>query len=201
LHPKNALVDPNLIPEDDREAGGLPRILKVSKGTRIMLIRNINTPEGLVNGAMGYVEYVEIDEHDNVMKIYVLFDDQEVGKHFQVSSKQNSIPIEPISQEYHYNGRMIIREQFPLMPCWACTIHKVQGATLDKAAISLGREVFERGMAYVALSRVKCLSGLYLLKFDASKICPSQKALNEYIRLRNLRCQSAEGYEQAEINQ
>ena len=72
---------------------------------------------------------------------------------------------------------MIIREQFPLMPCCGCTIHKVQGATLDKAAISIGRQVFERGMAYVALSRVKCLSGLYLLKFDSTKICQSQKSI------------------------
>ncbi|CAC5384757.1 PIF1 [Mytilus coruscus] len=111
------------------------------------------------------------------MKIYVLFDDVNIGKHFQVASKQNSIPIEPIAQEYYVNGRIIIREQFPLVPCWGCTILKFQGASLEEVAISLGAKVFEKGMAYVALSRVKCLSGLYLLKFDASKVQPNVKAM------------------------
>lgn len=42
-------VTDDLIPEDDRDAGGLPRILTFSKQTRIMLIRNFFTKEGLVN--------------------------------------------------------------------------------------------------------------------------------------------------------
>ena len=43
------------IPEDDRLAGGLPNFLNLSAGSRVMLIRNIMTDFGLVNGAMGTV--------------------------------------------------------------------------------------------------------------------------------------------------
>ena len=121
-------ITDDLIPEDDRDAGGLPRILTISKGTRIMLIRNIFTKEGLVNGAMGFVEDVSLNKETNEPNVvYVKFDDENIGKILQDSTQDNSIPIEPICQEFHYNGRSIVREQFPLILSWACTIHKLQG--------------------------------------------------------------------------
>ena len=55
------------------------------------------------------------------------------------------------------------RTQLPLIPCWASTIYKVQGLSLDAAVIDLGPKVFEDGMAYVALSRVRTLEGVALL--------------------------------------
>jgi ATP-dependent exoDNAse (exonuclease V) alpha subunit len=46
----------------------------------------------------------------------------------------------------------------PLIHCWSVTIHKVQGLTLDRAVIEL--DCFGFYMEYVALSRLKTLSGL-----------------------------------------
>jgi hypothetical protein len=50
------------------------------------------------------------------------------------------------------------------------TIHKIQGATLQFAEMDIGRNIFEYGQTYVALSRIKSLSGLYLSEFFPHRI-------------------------------
>ena len=58
--------------------------------------------------------------------------------------------------------------QFPISLAWGCTIHKVQGQTLDSVVITMSPK-FLSGQAYVALSRVKRLDGLFLLEFNKEK--------------------------------
>lgn len=55
-------------------------------------------------------------------------------------------------------------QQFPLKLAWAITIHKSQGATLEKMHLDIDRGVFAAGQLYVGLSRVTNLSGLTLEK-------------------------------------
>ena len=73
----------------------------------------------------------------------------------------------------------IHREQYPLIVAFAITIHKSQGLSLDCSIIDLSDKVFGEGTAYVVLSRVRSLKGLYLTSFTpiaerASKICLEQ---------------------------
>lgn len=60
-------------------------------------------------------------------------------------------------------------------------IHKVQGMTRTSDVVSL-KQIFEPGMAYVAISRVTSLSGLHMLDMDESKIhyMVTQKSLQPY---------------------
>ena len=47
------------------------------------------------------------------------------------------------------------RCQFPIRPCFAMTINKAQGQTLDFVGVYLTQDVFTHGQLYVALSRVR----------------------------------------------
>ena len=53
--------------------------------------------------------------------------------------------------------------QYPVVLAYAMTIHKAQGQTYGKIAVDVS-ECFDAGHAYVALSRVRELKGLYLLE-------------------------------------
>ena len=79
----------------------------------------------------------------------------------------------------------IYRRQFPLILAYAVTIHKCQGLSLDAALLDLSEEAFCARMAYVALSRVRTLEGLYLLRFSSKSIIVSSKCLEEVNRLRS----------------
>ena len=70
-----------------------------------------------------------------------------------------------------------------MLPCWAATIHKVQGLSLDAVVINLGPSILEDSMAYVALSRVCTLNGVALLDLVSSKIKASAVVHQEMTRL------------------
>ena len=87
--------------------------------------------------------------------IKVEFDNAEIGI-YSIEKHQESL-------------KKYVRQQFPLKLAYACTIHKVQGLSLDKAVVSL-KKVFECGQAYVGLSRVTSLSGLVVEDFHEDRV-------------------------------
>lgn len=71
------------------------------------------------------------------------------------------------------------RVQLPLILAWSLSIHKSQGQTLPKVKVDLKR-VFERGQAYVALSRAVSRMGLQVLNFSKSRIMTHPKVNKFY---------------------
>jgi len=74
------------------------------------------------------------------------------------------------------------RRQVPLVLAWALSIHKSQGQTLERVKVDLGK-VFEKGQAYVALSRATSLEGLQVINFNANKVMAHRKVLQFYNQL------------------
>ena len=126
---------------------GLEAKLVLAVGARVMLCRNIDTKAGLVNSALGTVQ--------KIMPSYmrVLFDHNNLCHDVELVRSKFMV----VKKFY------ICRKQFPLILAYAVTIHKCQSLSLDSAIIDLSVKVFTSGMVYVALSRVRTLSGLHLI--------------------------------------
>jgi ATP-dependent DNA helicase PIF1 len=133
------------------------RILKLKIGCRVMLIRNLNVKQGLVNGSQGILKKVE----ENFL--YILFDKDKEKKVITKIKKQDFVYIKEDEQVFK-------RTQFPIVVAYALSIHKLQGSTLDRVVIDIGEDIFEAGQTYVALSRCKSLQGIYLINFDPLKV-------------------------------
>jgi hypothetical protein len=97
-----------------------------------------------------------------------------------VKTYTNDIIIaSPEEWKYEENGTVRATiTQVPLRLAWAITIHKSQGMTLDAAEIDLG-DAFEPGMGYVALSRVRALSGLKLMNLNEMALTVHPKILQQ----------------------
>ena len=187
-----------LIPQDDKECAALPRRLKLAVGARVMLRRNINCGDGLVNGARGQIVGFKWPGNardqskpgELPVEVYVRFLDPNIGRISRVpvsSGEQDVIPIRPISARFYgKEGILLQRTQIPLILCWAATVHKVQGLSLDATVIDLGVNVFEPRMSYVALSHVRTLGGLALLNFEPTKVRANKRIHKEMERLTGL---------------
>ena len=67
----------------------------------------------------------------------------------------------------------VTRRQFPLKLAWACSIHKVQGMTVEEIVFDMDG-IFTFGQAYVALSRATKIDGLYLRNYNSKLIYRSE---------------------------
>ncbi|MBI3888423.1 AAA family ATPase [Candidatus Nomurabacteria bacterium] len=134
-----------------------PENLELKIGAVVMCTKN-NQKEHFVNGTLGTV--VGFDELS--------------GYPIIKNKNGRSIVIEPMDWVVEENGKIRAQiTQVPLRLAWAMTVHKSQGMSMDAAVMDLS-QVFEYGQGYVALSRVRHLSGLYLLGLNehALKVHP-----------------------------
>jgi ATP-dependent exoDNAse (exonuclease V) alpha subunit len=172
------------------ETGGLRQTLTLAVGARVMLVANVNVSDGLSNGVIGSIRGV-IQKNGQVKSVQVQFDNAAVGKLARTENPfrrqhPGCVDVQRHSVNYTYGrGKSVevTRSQFPLSLAFACTIHKIQGMTLDNVVISM-KSRFGPGQAYVAISRVRTMEGLHFVDFDPKKIVVSEEVVNEMNRLR-----------------
>lgn len=134
-------------------------------GAKVMLLINMDFNKGLINGACGTILGF------NEKSINIKFDNGVTA----------SIPQHKF--EYYYNDRVVAeRVQYPLKLAYGITIHKSQGMTLEKLVVDCSR-IFERGQAYVAMSRVKTLGGLFIKSFEPEKVMVDEHVAEFYENL------------------
>ena len=133
---------------------------------KVMLTRNCNVDDGLVNGVMGNVSRFVFGKGcaaNTVLAVEVIFDNKKVGnKTGKKTRNGNSVVIERVQEDIQgQKSKSVVRYQFPLKLSWACTAHKVQGMTVNQVVVNLDRS-FSAGQGYVALSRVTSKRGLFI---------------------------------------
>ena len=99
------------------------------------------------------------------------------------------LELNSINSLIEYFRNAYKRVQFPITLAWACTVHKVQGLTLEKVVVSsdlIRQRAFNYAQIYVALSRATSLQGLYILgQIESKHVKANPKVLEEYQRLQN----------------
>lgn len=145
----------------------VPSSLVLKVGAQVMLMKNINMADGMVNGARGVI---------------TSFDDRGLPVVQFCSKKEVTLKPEQWIIKMG-SGALLSRKQIPLRLAWAFSIHKSQGLTLDCVEMSLAR-VFEAGQAYVALSRAKSLDTLRILDFDPKQVWANPDVLAFYKKFR-----------------
>ena len=173
------------VPADD--ACGLPQVLYLSIGARVMLPKNLWTDQGLVNGSLG--------EHCHVLSVLSRFECIVTFRRFRLINclgylrgivwtnrerlpdvllidfdgyngpavlpdNPTCIPISTYTGEFIFDGHNCRRIQFPIVLAWAIPIHKCQGMTLPKVVVDIGKKEQSAGSTFVAISRVKRIQDL-----------------------------------------
>ena len=207
----SGLVNPTLTKAGMIETTQFMKVLQLKKGARVMLTHNINTSDGLVNGATGEVlgfEYhqdTDDKETTDPKAVIVKFYDPETGSQQREKfpglcwkyTKENGTAIIRTTMNFNKQSKRgnthaveLHVDQFALRLNFACTGHKLQGITIQKGTdlVCHGSKKVPGGLYYVMLSRLRVIENLFLdQNFDISKIHCNTKALRE-VRMLEQRC-------------
>ncbi|CAN1122140.1 ATP-dependent DNA helicase PIF1 [Linum perenne] len=128
--------------------------------TPIMLLRNLNPSAGLCNGTWIMITHLG----ENVIKGTIM------GGSLEGSVVE--IPRIALNVSKHKWPFTLKRRQYLIRFCYAMTINKSQGQTLDRVGIFLPKPVFGHGQIYVAASRVRSADRLRILINHETQVAP-----------------------------
>ncbi|CAL1379666.1 unnamed protein product [Linum trigynum] len=128
--------------------------LKLKIGCPVILLRNMDQSTGLCNGTRMIIK-----------KLGTWFIEVEILMGTHVGS---TVFLRRVTLTTYYKSLnfTLIRRQYPIALCFAMTINKSQGQTLQHVGLCLQKQVFAHGQLYVALSRVTTKHGVKILSLD-----------------------------------
>lgn len=156
IYKYNAFTNDNYINVKDYE-------VSLTVGAHVMITRNINFENELVNGKKGIIiklenSYVVIKDYDN-----------------------NIFKIEYYKDDSIYNNNYV--KFMPLTLAYAITVHKSQGSTLDYIEIDGSSNNFAPGQLYTALSRAKNMKNIKLVNISQDALIINKDVLKFYSNL------------------
>ena len=166
-----------------------------------MLIYNIDTSDGLTNGARGELIGIIEDLKGQPCKLIIKFERDSVGKDRRNRNSNicqkwpGGTPIEKVNYQFSISKskKSVIETaqviQFPVKLAFASTAHKIQGATIPKPqkVIINVMDTFAAAQVYVMLSRVCSLDQILILnEFEETKMYPDMRAVFELERLNKI---------------
>ena len=154
------------------ENSRVPFNLKLKINAQVMLLKNIDTINGFVNGLKGIVTSFDPDSGLPLVK----WENQiipSIVTTFEMS--QTDPETKKIISTY---------TQIPISLSWACTIHKSQGSTINKLIVDC-EGIFSTGQLYVALSRAKEWDNLKIINFSPHHVKTDVEVINFYNSLTN----------------
>jgi len=190
-----------------------PPSLQLKKGSQVMLIKNIDEMlvNGSLGKVIGFMNEVAFDQYNADEEGFLRvtngvaeddLDPKEQKMKRYLATAGGSSEVWPLVRFTNSDGTtrdllctretwkielpngevQASRSQVPLILAWALSIHKAQGQTLERVKVDLGK-VFEKGQAYVALSRATTMAGLQVLRFDPAKVMAHDRVRTFYAGL------------------
>ena len=170
------------------EIQGLERVLKAAVGLTYIVSVNINTQDGLINGAPCVLKKIHhITKSEIPSVLWVFFEDKDIGtfwrqrynKFYNNSIDKTWTPIFAVDRQFKVRNGTVMRTQFPLKLASGTTIHKGQGSTFSKICLDMDisdseglakntnlAKIFLQHAHYVAASRVTTPEGLQILTWN-----------------------------------
>ena len=185
-------------------------------GSRVRLEERLGFYTGLIPGATGTViqfvysedailgpalpgadmnAAIQADEQPQLPLVFVQFDAKYYNGPSCHPTLPRVVPIYATTCNIEYNNERYVREQLPLRPANACTVHLAQGtSTKQHVMCPPGAPFadFTRALFYVAISRCTTLAELYLILYQVTPIMFTKHKAHlediskEYERLRLL---------------
>jgi hypothetical protein len=155
-----------------------PGRVELKVGAQVILLKNIDSGRGLVNGARGVVHDFEGEKGSEYPVVMFL----RAGFRLDDPRSLEEYKCTPETWTTEMGGREVAsRVQVPLKLAYALTVHKSQGMTIDCVEIDLSG-VFESGQAYVALSRAVSMGRMVVKGFRRDRVTANPE-VREFYRL------------------
>jgi ATP-dependent DNA helicase PIF1 len=148
----------------DKEKEGEKFAIELTLNAQVIIIRNISVEESLVNGTRGVIKHLGAD--------YVIIND--------INGNIHTIKYFTDTFNNKVSAKSSYIIHMPIRICYALSIHKSQGMTIDALELDLGPNIFTCGQSYTALSRAKKLSSIKIIDVDKNSFRTNTDVKNFY---------------------